>query len=102
MPPKTSPGRPDSPEHLTRLIAAVLLGEAGLDPAAPIAADAEVGSAALPLGSMAYVQALIRVEDELGAVFADRLFTEVPAATLADVVRYARAALDAGNGDGAL
>lgn len=60
--------------------------DAGLDPAAPI------GSAAIPIGSLAYVQALIAVEDEIGASFADRLFAEVGAATVGDVQRYAAAA----------
>ncbi|BAJ27504.1 MULTISPECIES: hypothetical protein [Kitasatospora] len=67
-----------------------------LDPG--VALTAEIGSEELPIGSIAYVQGLIAVEDELGVAFADKLFAEVRKATLGDVVAYAWAAVTAAEG----
>ncbi len=67
-----------------------------LDPAVEL--SAEIGSEALPVGSIAYVQGLIAVEDDLGVAFADKLFAEVRRATLGDVVAYAQSAVTAAEG----
>ena len=79
-------------QDIDALVCRVLAAGAGIDQDAPLDPAAPIGSAAIPIGSLAYVQALIEVEDEIGASFADRLFSEVGAATVGDVQRYAAAA----------
>ncbi len=64
-----------------------------------VSPDAEIGSNAFPIGSLAYVQGLIAVEDDLGVAFADRLFADVQGATIADVVAFAQEALNSSAGE---
>jgi hypothetical protein len=91
--------KPSAPDSLSDLISRTLATEAGLAPSATVDPATEIGSSALPIGSMAYVFSLIAIEDELGVVFADRLFAEVRTATVGDVVHYARTALTAASPD---
>ncbi|MEU9375346.1 hypothetical protein AB0D94_16425 [Streptomyces sp. NPDC048255] len=85
-------------QQLPELIIRHLAEAAGLEPDPAVALSAEIGSEELPVGSMAYVQGLIAVEDELGVAFADKLFAEVRKATLGDVVTYAQSAVAAAKG----
>lgn len=82
-------------QDLRDLIVRHLEEAAGMPCGSAVSLSAEIGSEELPVGSMAYVQALISVEDELGVAFADSLFAEVRRAVLGDVIGYARAALAA-------
>lgn len=81
-------------QELRRLVVDTLLAEACHpgDPA-DVGPDTRIGSDVLPLGSLAFVQALIAIEDQVGVAFADRLFREVRDATVGDVVRYAADAM---------
>lgn len=82
-----------SREAVAALVRQALAREASTGLRPELLGDGErVASDALGLTSMGYVRAVIAVEDEVGTVFADRLFLEVADPTVGDVVDYALAA----------
>jgi hypothetical protein len=86
-----------SPAEVATIVRRALAREASTDVRPELLRDGErIASDTLGLTSMAYVRAVIAVEDEIGAAFADLLFLEVEDPTVGDVVAYAVAAGPAG------
>jgi acyl carrier protein len=79
--------------HLTReeiratVVSALLSGRAG-QPQAPALIDDQtaIGGTGLGISSLNILQALVRIEDELGIVFDDRAVAEAPLNSVGTVV----------------